>query len=36
VWEHTVQTPVARGARCTFSLSTTSLVHLAAFAWSPS
>jgi hypothetical protein len=35
VWEHTVHTPAAAGARCTFSLSTTSLVHLAVFDWSP-
>jgi hypothetical protein len=30
-----VQTPAAHRARCTFTLSTTSLVHLAAFEWSP-
>jgi hypothetical protein len=35
VWEHTVRTPAAANARCTFSLSTTSLVHLAVFDWSP-
>src|SRR5581483_2856354 len=34
VWEQTLQTP-ASGHRCTFSLSTTSLVHLAAFTWTP-
>src|SRR5205823_2447758 len=34
VWEQTVRTPRSRaGSRCTFSLSTTSLVHLATFAW---
>jgi hypothetical protein len=35
VWELTVKTPAAKDARCTFSLSTTSLVHLSVFAWSP-
>ena len=35
VWEQTVKTPAAHRARCTFTLSTTSLVHLAAFEWSP-
>ncbi len=35
VWEQTIQTPAATGARCTFSLSTTSLVHLSVFAWTP-
>jgi hypothetical protein len=35
VWEQTIQTPAATGTRCSFSLSTTSLVHLAAFGWSP-
>jgi hypothetical protein len=35
VWEHTVRTPHAAGARCTFSLSTTSLVHLSVFSWTP-
>jgi hypothetical protein len=34
VWEYSVDTPArAAGARCTFSLSTTSLVHLTTFAW---
>jgi hypothetical protein len=35
VWEFTVKTPKAARARCTFSLSTTSLVHLSVFAWKP-
>ena len=35
VWEQTVQTPAAHRARCTFTLSTTSLANLAAFEWSP-
>jgi hypothetical protein len=35
VWEQTVKTPAAAGARCTFSLSTTSLVHLSSFEWTP-
>jgi hypothetical protein len=35
VWEQTVKTPKAEGARCTFSLSTTSLVHLSVLAWTP-
>jgi hypothetical protein len=35
VWELTVKTPAAAGARCTYSLSTTSLVHLSVFAWTP-
>jgi hypothetical protein len=34
VWEQTLQTP-ANGHRCTFALSTTSLLHLATFAWTP-
>lgn len=36
VWEQSIRTP-ARGPlhRCSFSLSTTSLVHLATFAWKP-
>jgi hypothetical protein len=36
VWEQSVTTPAApAGARCTFSLASTSLVHLAAFEWNP-
>ena len=35
VWEHSVRTPQATGSRCTFSLATTSLVHLSVFAWTP-
>jgi hypothetical protein len=35
VWELSVKTPAAKNARCTFSLSTTSLVHLSVFAWTP-
>jgi len=36
VWEQTVATPATRrGGRCTFSLATTSLVHLATFSWTP-
>jgi len=37
VWEQSVPThPLPRGTRCTFSLASTSLVHLAAFEWNPS
>jgi len=37
VWEQSVAThPLPRGTRCTFSLASTSLVHLAAFEWNPS
>jgi hypothetical protein len=36
VWEQSVATPAARPAtQCTFSLASTSLVHLAAFEWTP-
>jgi len=36
VWEHTIDTPARpSGSRCAFSLSTTSLLHLAAFGWTP-
>jgi hypothetical protein len=36
VWEQTVATPAARARRrCTLSLATTSLVHLATFSWTP-
>ena len=36
VWEQTIETPAAgAGRQCSFSLSTTSLVHLAAFDWRP-
>jgi hypothetical protein len=37
VWEQRIRTPAAGAhGRCTFSLSSTSLVHLAAFTWTPS
>jgi hypothetical protein len=36
VWEYTITTPARpAGSRCTFTLSTTSLLHLAAFGWTP-
>jgi hypothetical protein len=35
VWEQTIVTPPSTGGRCSFSLSTTSLVHLATFEWTP-
>ena len=36
VWEQTIDTPAAdEGRQCSFSLSTTSLVHLATFGWTP-
>lgn len=36
VWEQSVTTPASpAGRRCTFSLASTSLVHLSAFAWTP-
>jgi len=34
VWDKTIQTP-AGGRRCTFSLSSSSLVHLDEFDWTP-
>ena len=36
VWEQTVRTPARPGGRCTFSLESTSLVHLDTFEWTPS
>jgi hypothetical protein len=37
VWEQTIDTPAAGpGRQCSFSLSTTSLVHLDTFEWRPS
>jgi hypothetical protein len=36
VWEQTIQTPARpRGSRCSFSLTSSSLVHLQTFRWSP-
>jgi hypothetical protein len=36
VWEQTVTTPAApAGTQCTFTLTSSSLVHLATFEWSP-
>jgi hypothetical protein len=36
VWEQTIDTPAAGpGRQCSFSLSTTSLLHLDTFEWSP-
>ena len=36
VWEQTIDTPASgAGRQCSFSLSTTSLVHLATFEWKP-
>jgi Dolichyl-phosphate-mannose-protein mannosyltransferase len=36
VWEQTIDTPASGvGGQCSFSLSTTSLVHLATFDWRP-
>jgi hypothetical protein len=36
VWEQTIDTPAAGpGRQCSFSLSSTSLVHLDTFEWSP-
>jgi hypothetical protein len=36
VWEQTIDTPAAGpGKQCSFSLSATSLVHLATFEWKP-
>jgi hypothetical protein len=34
-WEQTVATPAAAGGRCTFAVTSSSLVRLARFAWTP-